>query len=123
MIRSDVGVTGFAAPDLLTSRVPEPERFVSTPCSEVLFADRDSFCFCFISSGPNFEFNIVYAAQLASLETPRGQPVEHGELGKLNKLTSQRQDSASKAARNVAAKGPGHCWAWSLSQQAVSGCL
>ena len=73
IIRSDVGVTGFAAPDLHTVRAPEPERVVSTPCPEVLFADRDAFCFCIISNGPDFEFSIVDAAQLASLETPRGR--------------------------------------------------
>ena len=62
MIRSDVGVTRFAVPDLHMVRVPEPERFVSTPCSDVFFADRDAFCFCIISSGPNFELSIGHAA-------------------------------------------------------------
>ena len=49
MIRSEVGVTGFAglAPD--RAYVPEPERVVLTTCFKALLTDRDAFCFFVIT--------------------------------------------------------------------------
>ena len=51
MIRSEVGVTGFAplAPDRLY--VPEPERVLLTTFFEALLSDRDTCCF-FVSTRP-----------------------------------------------------------------------
>ncbi len=49
MIRSEVGVTDFAAltPDRV--HVPERERVVLMTCFEALLTDRDAFCFFVIT--------------------------------------------------------------------------
>ena len=73
MMRSDVGVTDSIALELTGERDPEPERIVATPCSNALFARCDALCFLIMSNRPNFEFNIMDTAQLASLETGAAQ--------------------------------------------------
>ncbi len=49
MIRSEVGVTDFAAPVPDTTCVPEPERVGLTTDFEALLIDRDTFCFFVIT--------------------------------------------------------------------------
>ena len=49
MIRSEVGVTGRAAPAADMEFVPDAERVALTDCFESLLADRDAFCFFVIA--------------------------------------------------------------------------